>query len=78
MLGNMVKLIKLRNLVKELMVFCVALQHGPGNPVVVDDWEDNKREDDWAEYFAPLVISEPGVLREIDKDKEDQPLEYFE
>jgi len=77
MLGNSAELIKLRNLVEELMVFWVALQHGPGNPVVVDNQEDNEREEDeWAEYFTPPVIPELGALREIDEDEEDWPPEY--
>ena len=75
-LDNTREIIKLRNLVEELMVFWVVLQHGPGNPVVVDDREDDEREEDeFTEYFAPPVIPELGVLREI-KDDDDRPPEY--
>jgi len=44
---------------------------------VVDDQEDNEREEDneCIDYFVPLVVPEPGVLREIEDDV-DQPLEY--
>jgi len=39
-------------------------QHGPENPIIINDWEDNEREMDDDEYFPP-----PGLLVEIQDNK---------
>jgi len=69
--SHVVELIELRNLVEDLLTFWAALQHGPGNPIVVDDQEDWERDDD----YIPLDMEQDGVLWEI-LEGEDEPPQY--
>jgi len=77
-------IIKMRNMIEELQVFQVAVQHGPGNPIMVDNQEDDERtdvdeeEDNFTNYFNHPVVPVEGVLQEIDDDKNDQPPAYIQ
>ena len=58
--------------VGRLMVFQAVLQHGPGNPVVVDDDEDE--EDEMEEAHFPAWVPGGGVGELVPiEDEEDEP-----
>jgi len=56
----------------------VAVQHSLGNPIVVEEKDDEEGVDAYTEYFAPPVIPEDGVLCEIDEDKRRDGLPEYE
>ena len=65
------ELIELRNLVEELLVFWATFNHRLWNLVVVDNWEDWERDDD----YIPPDMEQDGVLQEI-IEGEDEPPQY--
>ena len=72
---------KLQNWVGQLLVFWVALQHGPQNLIEVEDdeeEEDAEEEDD--KYVAPVIAPEYQLYEIIDlvDGEDDEPPTYVE